>query len=907
MKKKLMLLAVACVIVLLSSGINLTRLYGIDYPLSRDPFSFDIICGLMSWNYRQQITINSSLVQAPLTDFPVLIYEASDADLAAHALANGSDIIFVSESVEWSTGLPDDRLSHEIEKYDSATGELVAWVKIPYLSSTTDTVIYMYYNLTGSACIANYENRNDVWSNHYVMVQHLNESANPFEDSTSYNNDANQGGGATQNASGKIDGSLTFDGSSDYARIESTASIPGGDATNTRFTTELWMYNGKSQGGSTAIRFMAKRQSSTVASWACNFQSAAPANKVNFWTYKEPNPPGGTNTCIQNNTITVGAWSHIVCVFDTSYGSKIYVNGKNDGSNTGSIGYTIRISASTPVVLSATYNGATYSDFFTGTLDEVRISDTSRNISWVNTTYRTMAMPSSFLKFGEENNDTFYSSDSDGYISYNENNYNRAHDSSTGTINDTTNYIYIGQKYLALSGNYYIHKGYVFFDTSAIPDNAIITSATLSLYGYQDFSSYKDFDITIQSGQPTYPNDPLETSDFDYTKYSGDGGSLNTTSFITTGYNTIPLNSDGFSWINPTGTTKLCLRSSRDINQQGAPGGSPIDQNEYVVVYAQEKGAGYKPKLIINYTMPQFWLTGYNHRKRIDITGQASAGTNYQVELSIGKTSGGNFNLEGNCLDFPNDIRFTDDDQSTLLDYWIENTSEDPITVWVEVTDDLSTSQSIYIYYGNSGVSTASNGDDTFLFFDDFEGSTLDITKWAIQQGSIDLDGTGDLYLDGTSGTRGLIDAKLNVSIDKAIQTQARWVSTIASDCHFCAFRSFGSWNDRAGDLWGRNAYASQGRYATVASGSATQTTIASISTVTSYHVYKNTWKSGECEVYQDTTLLDTHTTNVPTAQMTAVFYEGSVDGQDVQVDWVFVRKWQTSEPAFAAVGSQEG
>ena len=66
---------------------------------------------------------------------------ASDTGLAAHARDDGGDIYFTSSG--GST-----KLSHEIEKFDSSTGNLVAWVKVPNLSSSTDTILYMYYGPT---------------------------------------------------------------------------------------------------------------------------------------------------------------------------------------------------------------------------------------------------------------------------------------------------------------------------------------------------------------------------------------------------------------------------------------------------------------------------------------------------------------------------------------------------------------------------------------------------------------------------------------------------------------------------------------------------------------------------------------------------------------------------------------
>ncbi len=148
------------------------------------------------------------------------------------------------------------------------------------------------------------------------------------------------------------------------------------------------------------------------------------------------------------------------------------------------------------------------------------------------------------------------------------------------------------------------------------------------------------------------------------------------------------------------------------------------------------------------------WLSGWNYRKKITITGQSGAGTNYQVLLKIGESSGASgadFHIENHSLDFPSDkndsgdLRFTTDDGETLLSFWVEGISgTTPNRVayaWVKVSADLDSNKDIYCYYGKSGASNVSNGVNTFLFFDDFDSSTLD-AKWTIitdPEGSISL------------------------------------------------------------------------------------------------------------------------------------------------------------------------
>ena len=124
------------------------------------------------------------------------------------------------------------------------------------------------------------------------------------------------------------------------------------------------------------------------------------------------------------------------------------------------------------------------------------------------------------------------------------------------------------------------------------------------------------------------------------------------------------------------------------------------------------------------------WLSGWEYRKKITIQGQSGAGSNYAVHLRIGSSSGGDLHLEGHCQNFPHDIRFTKDDGETELYYWIEDLNADPIDVWVKVTDSLDTNKDIYVYYGKSGAQTTRDGDNTFDFFDDFPGSSVDTNKW---------------------------------------------------------------------------------------------------------------------------------------------------------------------------------
>ena len=143
------------------------------------------------------------------------------------------------------------------------------------------------------------------------------------------------------------------------------------------------------------------------------------------------------------------------------------------------------------------------------------------------------------------------------------------------------------------------------------------------------------------------------------------------------------------------------------------------------------------------------WPKGWRYRRKITIAGSSGAGTGYQVLLKVGESSGASgchFHLDGKSENFPSgknqggDLRFTADDGKTFLSFWVEKvqgSSPNRVAyVWVKVLADLSTDQSIFCYFGNSSASNGSDGVATFLFFDDFDGTSLNTTKWTVVEGS---------------------------------------------------------------------------------------------------------------------------------------------------------------------------
>ena len=311
-----------------------------------------------------------------------------------------------------------------------------------------------------------------------------------------------------------------------------------------------------------------------------------------------------------------------------------------------------------------------------------------------------------------------------------------------------------------------------------------------------------------------------------------------------------------------------------------------------------------RPTFVINSTsaFKIIWWSGtYSH-----YTNYKTSLLGYSVNVVDSAEQDDEVSCEGRCRADFGDVRFAGSDGVTLLDYWIEEQVDgDHATFWVEIADDLSSaSATIYMYYGNTSATTTSNGDATFVFFDDFDGGSLDLGKWVVRQGDVSVV-SSELVLTGIASPRGIVDSLTTFGPYSSLHTRARLSQGITHTHHFCSMRESGTWSNRAGDLYTVNTGANKAHYVTVETDTTSFVYVA-LADVTAYHLYTAAWKLGESRVYQDDTPKATITTNVPSVDMSVVFYEGETANTYCYVDWCFVSKWVDPEPAHGAWGSHE-
>ncbi len=194
---------------------------------------------------------------------------------------------------------------------------------------------------------------------------------------------------------------------------------------------------------------------------------------------------------------------------------------------------------------------------------------------------------------------TVYASTADGEIYGQNATYSTARSTSAGCDAGATT-ARVGQN---LSGGtvYYVFRAYLDFDTSALPDNATVTSAVLGVCADSDLSS-TDFNLQVYRYGWTEGLCDAGTREGNYDGAYGAAATLEGTLRNTAdGWSsgtcyTLTLDAAG---INLTGDSKYALVSSRD-SSNSAPGG-----NQYVFVRtADYAGTGSDPWLTVNYTVP---------------------------------------------------------------------------------------------------------------------------------------------------------------------------------------------------------------------------------------------------------------------------------------------------------------
>jgi hypothetical protein len=322
------------------------------------------------------LTIDHSLVAGNLMNFPVLI-DITDSDLANYAQPDGSDIYFTDII---PTDIDHIQLSHEIEFYGG--GHLVAWVKVPTLSSFIDTTLYMCYGDPGAGAP---QNPFDVWDSDFMVVQHLSETSGTHYDSTINGNNGSPVNGVVQGTTGKIDGADDFDGSNDYVTVSHSSTITGFAQA---LTASFWIKMDSISGRRT---FLNKWNTNSQRAWMIDYDSSRGANALGFFVSADGSAYSYWYAAFSP---VAGNWYHVAVVWQSGQQPIFYVNGAAVAATTSTVRATVYNNSLEPLYIGRSYTAGRY---FDGVIDEVCISNSARSAQWIQTCYNNQMNPAAFF------------------------------------------------------------------------------------------------------------------------------------------------------------------------------------------------------------------------------------------------------------------------------------------------------------------------------------------------------------------------------------------------------------------------------------------------------------------------------------------------------------------------------
>ena len=347
--------------------------------------------GAGRYQYRKLITIDHTKVSgsSSLSNFAVLI-STTDADLKTTANggkvtnSSGYDIIFSS-----ADGIT--KLDHEIDTYTATTGKYNAWVRIPVLSRTVDTSIYIYFG--NSSISTSQENATGVWDTNYKGVWHLKETTGAPSKNSTGGSDATPVNSPVQ-ITGQIDGGLSFNGAANGMEDNISSTFGLGTA---NVTMETWANLSAASLSGAFIKI-----GDTGSPAPGNGYAIGVGNGLVFET------AGSRITALYegNRWINAGAfttgWHHFVLVVDGSGHPIVYYDGSSiyTDASPGPLA-PVNITHIGGYTASASENR-----HFNGILDEVRISATVRSADWIKTEYNNQSSPSTFFSVQALDHDT---------------------------------------------------------------------------------------------------------------------------------------------------------------------------------------------------------------------------------------------------------------------------------------------------------------------------------------------------------------------------------------------------------------------------------------------------------------------------------------------------------------------
>ena len=300
----------------------------------------------------------------------------------------------------------------------------------------------------------------------------------------------------------------------------------------------------------------------------------------------------------------------------------------------------------------------------------------------------------------------------------------------------------------------------------------------------------------------------------------------------------------------------------------------------------------------------QWYNNNWHYRQPVIISSNALL-SDYQVLIKLDES-----NFDFTKADAEGwDVRFTKDDGTTEINYWIEswNSGSQLAYIWVKVPTLEIGDTTIYLYYDNPDASTNSDGSVTFNFFDDdwnqFKGAGCAIgTPW-------------DCINPGATVSLGNLVLLSNTGISTHLPYLYKAVGYRANFGLGSGLESGGFINGAGGprtvirDLSTDNDDLYLQDFKNTDIENKLLTRVGGIDWHKAYHIYEVRWREGQStgDIDHGSSGVDSfEPSEVPSGVLSVSFNNSDGSNATLLVDWVYVREYRYPEPT-AAIGIEQG
>jgi penicillin-binding protein-related factor A (putative recombinase) len=338
-----------------------------------------------AWTLYDVISIDASNIAADLTNFPVYVDLSDLSSQFWSTTPTGSTTVGTDIRV---TNAANQELPRELVFASSTaeTGEL--HFRADSISSTTDTIFKIWYNGTTTSDYARgdtYGSEN-VWSNNFLGVWHLNERGNNnsggYLDSTRF---AHHGTGAsltaTSTQSSPLGSGQVFNGTNQRIRVSRASTLEPASS----LYISAWTLRNGTQTTSWAPIVLYGPDSTTPFRTYGFYRNGSQATDYGM---KITSASTGYDTW--GITLNDQEWTHMVGQYDGS-NVRTYRNGAQVATTTAS--FTLSYDGVSDLLFASRHDNARH---YRGTIDEIRIASTSRSQAWIQAEYLNQATSTDF-------------------------------------------------------------------------------------------------------------------------------------------------------------------------------------------------------------------------------------------------------------------------------------------------------------------------------------------------------------------------------------------------------------------------------------------------------------------------------------------------------------------------------